>query len=283
MEAYDRFVIFAAQGTPMALPTYFAGLSNELHHQAQRIRNSFRSHRPTSGSNREAVIRKFLAHHIPSRFGIGEGIVISRADQVSNQADVVIYDKQFNEPLNSDLPAKLFLAESVFALIEVKTELTPSQLDDSLSKCIKFKRLERRFDGSPVMPAIADSLFVIFAFEAAAPQTFKSTLAARLSEIPWDARPDLIVVPGSLVAKSGHYYKIAKIGQPNSPHRRALEQQGQDATTKAIGDGFDVFEFKQHSLLVFLIWFTSWLQRAGNRAADLVSYLPEEYVWGKKV
>ena len=80
-----------------------------------------------------------------------------------------------------------------------------------------------------------------------------------------------------------HYFEIAKIGQPNSPHRLQLEQQGQDAIARAIGDGFDIFEFQEHSLFVFLVWFTSWLQRAGNRAADLVSYLPEDFVWGRKI
>jgi hypothetical protein len=45
----------------MNLANYFASISGELQHQSERIRESFKTHRPTVGTNREALIQDFFS------------------------------------------------------------------------------------------------------------------------------------------------------------------------------------------------------------------------------
>ena len=109
----------------MEVSHYFAAVSRELQHQSERVRESFKSHRLTAGENREALLGALFQRHLPKTFGVGTGLVMSREGEVSNQADLVVYDQLLNAPLNSDLPSAVFPVESVYALVEAKTNLTP--------------------------------------------------------------------------------------------------------------------------------------------------------------
>jgi hypothetical protein len=71
--------------------------------------------------------------------------------------------------------------ESVYAMFEVKTTLSPDDIADSVSKCRRFKAMQRRFLAPT---SLGNSLFVIWAFNAPAPVTLKANLAAALSDVP---------------------------------------------------------------------------------------------------
>lgn len=270
----------------MVLPGYFEDIANNLSNKSAAIRRDFASHRPSGGEHREEEVGKILEGLFPKRFGISTGLIFSHDGLFSNQSDLIVVDDQNNVPLYPENRSKLWPVESVYALIEVKTQLGPRELQDSIHKGRNFKRLQREFltlHNNFPLQRIEASLFVIWAFESPSPNTLKQNLFNALANIPQDEHPDLIVVPDTLMAQSGQYMELAKLGMPNSPYRQKLESiYGQDLSG-LIPEPAEVYDLKKNSLLAWYIWFDSWLRHAGPRYCDPKLYLPEQMIFGQKV
>lgn len=267
----------------MVLPPYFRNIAIELNRKSESIRGAFFSHHGSAGENRESLVAEFLRDYLPNRYGIDTGLINSFDGQFSNQADLIIADTSFNSPLYPSSPNRIWLVEAVYALIEVKTSLSPSDIQDSVDKCRRFKRLPRKFSDAPSKPSIADSLFILWAFESSKSETLKLNLVKSIVNVPRAEQPDFVIVPGQLVAMSGQYMELAKHGQHGSEYRKKLEKQhGPDLTGLQL-DLIQVDECGPDSLFVWLIWMLSWLKRAGSRSSELLAYLPPDVVWGRRV
>jgi len=167
-------------------------------------------------------------------------------------------------------------------VIEVKTQLTPSEIADSVEKCARFKSLPPRFDGSFQRQKIFDSLFCIWGFEAPQPATARKNIEAVLSGLPPAQHPDFIVVPGSFIFRGGRYFELSSIGQAGSPdYNRKLAAAGGDPS-KLLTEDFEMLELGTHTLVAYLYWLNSWLHGAGPRRPDMLAYYAPD-VWGKKV
>ena len=103
----------------------------------------------------------------------------------------------------------------MYALVEVKTKLPPSELRDAVDKCQRFKQLRRRFvcDSSQ---RIKESLFVIWSFDGAKPKMIGGNVTRVVSDVPAHERPDFVVDLNGFVATAGNYLEISELGQPNS-------------------------------------------------------------------
>jgi len=97
------------------------------------------------GNAREALVRGILERFVPSIYEIGTGQIVDCAGNYSKQIDVVIARRDVPRLL---LPsgAKVFLAESVVAAIEVKTELNAKTLREALDNCASVRDLKIRLD-----------------------------------------------------------------------------------------------------------------------------------------
>jgi hypothetical protein len=145
-----------------------------------------------------------------------------------------------------------------------------------------FKTMKRQYSEvtSLATSRLDDSLFIVFAFEAAQGKTCKNTVAGALQNIPTTEQPDFIVVANSLLIQSGSCFELAKLGQPNSNFRKTLFEKPIDPKLQAaINQGFEI-HVGEHTLMVFFIWLTSWLKRAGRWTTDLHSYLPLNTSYG---
>ena len=233
--------------------------------------------------SREDLVKKFLKDYLPKRFGVSTGFVISYDGKFSNQADILIVDRQNNSPFHPDKRNKLWPIESVYALIEVKTHLSCTDLKDAVSKGRKFKRLQRKFCAFEANQNIQDSLFVIWAFESPRPMTQKQNILRTLQSVPKPEQPDFIVVPDSIVVQSGSYLELNRLGQPGSQYRNQLELQHGKNLSVLLPESFEIYDLGANSLLAWYIWFDSWLRRAGSRITDPVDYLPKETTFGKKI
>jgi hypothetical protein len=212
----------------MVLPDYLSDVAREMRAKSASIRRDFNSHRLCAGENREDLVEVFLTDHLPRKFGVRSGMVISHDGAFSNQADLVVVDALNNSPLYAATRNQLWPVEAVYALLEVKTALSPRDLADSIAKGRRFKALSRRFCEAGQDQRITDSLFVIWGFECPSPSTFKANLLPALSGVPRAEQPDLIVVPDRIVVRAGTYLELSRLGRPNSPHRTQLhEQHGQ--------------------------------------------------------
>lgn len=163
------------------------------------------------GAAREREVRHKLEMLLPQKVAVASGCVIDSFGQTSNQADVVIHERD-NCPIfsiNDTLEATYIPCESVVVAGEIKSTLNTKELKDSVSKLQKIKGLQRackdktkfRKYGSSLMMQGADS-------EAFDPinkitdQTYtfllcqkfglkQKTLAARYSKFCGEAAPHL--------------------------------------------------------------------------------------------
>lgn len=266
----------------MGLPEYMADVAKEMRAKSASIRRDFASHHLSAGENREDLVSEFLREHLPRRFGISSGLVISHDGEFSKQADLLVVDEHNNSPLHAGNRNKLWPVEAIYSLIEVKTTLGPTELADAIAKGRKFKTLQRRYCDAGQPLRIQDSLFVIWAFESAATNTFKTNLLNALAAVPRAEQPDLIVVPDRLVVRAGSYLEISTLGQFGSQHRTELHAKHGPDLDRLIPPA-EVCELNENALMVWYVWFDSWLRQTGPRFTTPGAYVPLDINFGRIV
>lgn len=267
----------------MTLPEYLSDVAREMRAKSASIRRDFATHHLSAGENREHLVARFLEEHLPKKFGISSGLIISHDGLFSNQADLVVVDQSNNAPLYGTARNKLWPVEAVYALIEVKTSLTPSDMSDAIEKGRRFKTLPRHFCISGQVQQTTDSLFVIWAFDAPSPEKVKANLIKSLAKLQRSEQPDLIVVPDSLVAQAGNYLEIVRIGKPGSQYRQEIESKHGKNLETLLPEIVEVNNFGENALLAWYVWFDSWLRHAGVRLTDPLAYLPPNTEFGSRV
>jgi hypothetical protein len=103
----------------------------------------FVQHSGDKGENREQVLMEFLSEHLPSRYGIAKGEVITKSGERSHSADLIIFDRATCPVLYSGR-TKIIPIEGVYGIIEVKSTLSKAEFDDCITKIEQFKRLAPR-------------------------------------------------------------------------------------------------------------------------------------------
>lgn len=265
----------------MVLPDYLADVAKEMKARSASIRRDFASHHLSAGENREDLVEKFLREHLPQRFGVGSGLVISGDGMFSNQADLVITDAFNNSPLYGSSSNQLWPAEAIYSLVEVKTTLTLPELRDAIAKGRRFKKLPRQFTDAGHAQRIKDSLFVIWAFDCPSSATLKANLESELAGVPRQEQPDFVVVPDRLVAQSGSCLELTVLGQPGSAHRAALHRAHGPDLSSQISRAVHLYDMGENALLAWYIWVDSWLRQAGARLTTPTAYLPADRIYGQ--
>lgn len=97
-------------------------------------------HSGGKGDNREDAFRGFLKTHLPTRYAVGRGEIVSHFNDVSPEMDVVIYD-----PIHCPLFLKsdshsIFPTESVYGAINMKSHLDSGELKEAYSNISSFKK-----------------------------------------------------------------------------------------------------------------------------------------------
>jgi hypothetical protein len=120
------------------LNRYFRNVYNKLEADALLF-NRRLPHEGLKGSENEKVLADVLGDFLPSRYSVEpNGLVIDRDGHASRQCDIVIYNNvQFPKYFR-----KVYPIETVYAVIEVKTELSKQQVDVSLENEAALRKLE---------------------------------------------------------------------------------------------------------------------------------------------
>lgn len=111
------------------------------HHRATVLLSN-----PAKGAEREVLVRDFLERVFPAPYRFGSGTVIDSKGRRSGQLDIVVewpFFASFPGPLGNQ---RLYLADSVAFVIEVKSDLI-SEWDDLMSEISQLRVLERRWAG----------------------------------------------------------------------------------------------------------------------------------------
>ncbi len=101
------------------------------------------------GMMREEIVKKIIATVLPERYGIGTGFIITPCNQVSTQCDLIVYDKFSAPTLCINDSYRFYPIDCVVAVIEVKSNISKSELKQALIKLKKIKKLRMSLNGRP--------------------------------------------------------------------------------------------------------------------------------------
>jgi hypothetical protein len=126
----------------MKVKNIFQGIAKKMLIDFDEIQSQI-AHAGERGGQREQTLRDFLSKYLPKKYSVGTGQVIDKYGNISPQCDVVVYDA-FNCPLILiEEGYQLFPVEAVAGVIEVKSILNATEIQDAVGKILKIKQLNR--------------------------------------------------------------------------------------------------------------------------------------------
>lgn len=116
------------------LADLFEGLQNQMSAQLNTNRE-FINHPGSKGDSLENVWIEWLQKYLPNRYCVDKAIVVDSKGCLSDQIDLVIYDKQYTPFVFTQNGVHYVPAEGVYAVFEVKPDFKGSikVKDDSIS------------------------------------------------------------------------------------------------------------------------------------------------------
>lgn len=100
-------------------------------------------HSGEKGAATEEIWRMLLRKHLPGRYQVDTGFIVDSTDTFSEQIDVIIFDRQYS-PLVFELGSrKIFPAESVYAVFEVKQSIDAELISYARQKVGCVRKLYR--------------------------------------------------------------------------------------------------------------------------------------------
>jgi hypothetical protein len=122
------------------LENYYKGIYDIVQTEVNSI-NSLFLHQGVKGEGNENVLRDLLIKFLPKRFGIDTGIIIDKDGNPSKQIDIIIYDNYNNPRILGLTSVKMFPVDIVYAVIEVKTQLTKQQSVKAIENIKSVRKL----------------------------------------------------------------------------------------------------------------------------------------------
>ena len=152
------------------------------------------------GGEREVLVREFLAKVFPPVFRFGMGSIVDSAGRASGQLDVVIEFPLLPSFPTPGAPDRLYLAESVAAVLEIKSDLT-AQWPQVLRSASKVHPLRRQWlshqsvgqTGAAASYGATTSRVPFLAVGYSGPAN-SDRLQNMLSQCPDSRRPDALFV-----------------------------------------------------------------------------------------
>jgi len=126
----------------LSLKNLFKGLQSQMVNQMKTNRESI-NHPGTMGDSFEDVWIVWLRKYLPSRYCVDKAIIIDSKSQTSDQIDLVIYDQTYTPFVFNQNGVKYIPAEGVYAVFEVKPELSKKYILYAGDKVESVRRLER--------------------------------------------------------------------------------------------------------------------------------------------
>lgn len=124
------------------LRSLFLHLQRQLAARLQSNR-AVLSHPSAKGTATEEGWREMLGEYLPNRYCVSKAFVIDADGRQSEEIDLVIYDRQYSPFLFKQDRAVFIPAESVYAVLEVKQNLTAENVNMAIDKAASVRRLRR--------------------------------------------------------------------------------------------------------------------------------------------
>lgn len=120
----------------------FLGLQREMEARLSANRENI-PHPGTKGDVTELSWGEMLSNYLPERYRVAKAFVLDSLGNLSDQIDVVIFDRQYSPFLLKQKGAQYVPAESVYAIIEVKQSLGKSEIKYAGQKAASVRELHR--------------------------------------------------------------------------------------------------------------------------------------------
>jgi hypothetical protein len=100
-------------------------------------------HPGTKGDATELCWIQMLEQYLPRRYSVAKAFVLDSEGKLSDQIDIVIFDRQYSPFLFNQNNALYVPAESVYAVIEVKQDIDRDVIKYAGEKIASVRRLKR--------------------------------------------------------------------------------------------------------------------------------------------
>lgn len=173
----------------------FIGLQNEMLSTLE-VGRELITHNGEMGEAAEESWRKWLRDYLPKRYRVDKAFVIDCDGSTSDQIDIVIYDGQYSYFVFKHEQAIYVPAESVYAVIEVKQDITKQNLEYAGDKARSVRALKRTsaeipFAAGKYRPKpLHDILAGIIAIESNWSDPLGETLKKNIRALPDEQRLD---------------------------------------------------------------------------------------------
>jgi hypothetical protein len=133
-----------------------------------RASNSAHVHSVSKGDATEENWLKLLQSHLPRRYEASKAFVMDSMGGISDQIDIVVYDRQYTPVLYNQERQPFIPAESVYAVFEVKPSLNREYVIYAGKKVASVRKLQRtsaeithaggKFEPRPLFPILGGIL-----------------------------------------------------------------------------------------------------------------------------
>lgn len=120
----------------------FLGLQQQMRSKLT-LNRKILTHPVAKGDANELEWIDMLSSYLPSRYRADRAFVIDCEGNVSDQIDIVIYDRHYSPFILKQNGATYIPAESVYAVVEVKPTLSPKNIRYASQKAKSVRRLKR--------------------------------------------------------------------------------------------------------------------------------------------
>ena len=129
-------------------------------------------HAGIKGEERSEALGDFLRSRLPPAFGVASGEVVDSGDRRTGQVDLIIYDQTVTKPIHAGRKNELYPCEAAYALVEVKSLLTRTELEKCVSAAQKLRKLkpfkerfvDARRGGAEIEGKSHRCMYIVFAY-----------------------------------------------------------------------------------------------------------------------
>jgi hypothetical protein len=120
----------------------FYGLQKQMQ-QKLSLNREFIIHPGSKGDSLELNWINLLRDYLPQRYSVDSAFIIDCKNKISDQIDIVIYDRQYSPFVFNQDDVKYIPAESVYAVFEVKQDISKEYINYAGHKAESVRALTR--------------------------------------------------------------------------------------------------------------------------------------------
>lgn len=136
----------ATKKKPLRKRVSLGALFGSLQEELEQTMKTAREHIPHPGVKGDVTEWDWIAvlrEHLPTRYCVDKAFVVDSRGNLSQQLDLVIFDKQYGPIVFHRQGATYIPAESVYAVFEVKQTLNAKHVEYAIEKATSVRRLVR--------------------------------------------------------------------------------------------------------------------------------------------